>query len=206
MQKILDLRQRLQRVDPALLAARTGAEWVQQGEGQLGEFRLLVWDRPTRISYPEFIAVDAGSGTELSLDIQALLLYYFDKSDGAPLAGQWISFSELPDGRFYTHAFQGYTGNELVRAFQSNYENYVSAAEKLGGLRLSFSDASYAFQALPRVSLMSVFWRGDEDFPASIQILFDANAGHHLSTDVCAILGSMLVRRFMKALREQEAS
>ena len=109
-----------------------------------------------------------------------------------PLWGKTVNLS-------YNTAFQGYTGNELVRSLRSSYESFVRAAENLGGLRQAFGDVSYSFRALPHVALMAVFWRGDEDFPASIQILFDANASHHLTTDVCAILGSMLTRQLIKA-------
>jgi hypothetical protein len=199
LHKLQELRQTLAGVEPKSLAARTGSEWIPLPEGR-GEFHLPLWGKPVTLTYPGFVACHAETGAELNPDVQALLLYYFTTSDGAPLAGQWISFSELPDGRFYTKAFQGYTGNELVRAFKSSYEDFLRAAGSLGGQRLAFGNAAFAFPALPRVAVLAVFWRGDEDFPASIQILFDANAGHHLSTDVCAILGSMLTRRLIKAL------
>jgi hypothetical protein len=199
MHKVQELRQALAGADPQGLAARTGAEWLPLPDSG-GEFRLPLWGKSVTLTFPGFVACDPENGAELGPDVQALLLYYFTISDGAPLAGQWISFSELPDGRFYTQAFQGYTGNELVRVFKSSYEDFLRAAESLGGQRLTFGDASFAFSVLPRVAVLAVFWRGDEDFSASIQILFDANAGHHLSTDVCAILGSMLTRRLIKAL------
>jgi hypothetical protein len=40
-----------------------------------------------------------------------------------------------------------------------------------------------------------VTWEGDEDFPSTYQILFDAAVSHHLPTDACAILGSILTHR-----------
>ncbi len=198
-QKVNSLRSAFAAANPQSLAELVGAEWMPQEHGQ-GEFHLPVWGRLVRLTCPGFVAYDLQTGQELSIDLQALLLYHLSTSDGSPLAGQWISFAELPDGRFYNKAFQGYTGNELVRAFHSNLEDFVRATESLGGLRLPFGDASFSFRPLPKVALMAVFWRGDEDFPASIQILFDANAGRHISTDVCAILGSMLTRRLIKAL------
>jgi hypothetical protein len=39
--------------------------------------------------------MDALSGRELPVVMQALFLYYFFTADGAPLSNQWISFSEL---------------------------------------------------------------------------------------------------------------
>ena len=70
----------------------------------------------------------------------------------------------------------------------------------LGGRQETLGDAAFAFQALPRVRLLAVGWQGDEDFPPSYRVLFDGNSHHHLSTDACAILGSTLTRRLMRAI------
>jgi hypothetical protein len=134
---------------------------------------------------------------------QAQLAYYFTLSDGTPQTGRWISFSELPDGTFYTQAFQGYTGNELLKVFGNDENRFANAAVQAGGrpagMAQSIGDQAFIFRVLPHVSLMVVNWLGDEDFPASYRILFDAAASHHLTTDACAILGSTLTRRLVKA-------
>jgi hypothetical protein len=132
-----------------------------------------------------------------------LLLYYFHTADGAPLARQWVSFSELPDGRFYNHAYQGYSGGELARTFGHDLQAFQTAALSQGGEALppgihgmAGADA-YRFWALPRVPLLAVAWPGDEDFASTYQILFDAAASHYLPTDVCALLGGTLARRLI---------
>jgi len=66
------------------------------------------------------------------------------------------------------------------------------AALKQGGKSYPLGDASFSFQFLPRMSLLAVFWAGDDELPASYQVLFDASASHQLPTDACAIAGSML--------------
>ncbi len=129
---------------------------------------------------------------------QAFLLYYLSTADGAPLTGKWISFSELQDGRFYIQAFQGYTGQELARAFEDDRFAFEQAAQALGGVPHPLGDAAYIFQALPNAPLLAVYWQGDEDFPASCQILFDAAANHYLPTDAYAILGSFLTRMLIR--------
>jgi hypothetical protein len=160
---------------------------------------LSFWGRPVRIAYPEWIAYPEGGEQPLSAFDQALLLYYLTTADGEPLNQGWISFSDLPDGRFYNQAFQGYTGKELALAFRDDRAAFEEAAQTLGGVRYSLGDAAYAFQALPRVPILAVYWLGDEDFPSSCQVLFDAAASHYLPTDAYAILGSTLTRRLIKA-------
>ena len=182
--------------NPQNLAFLSGAEY--RGN-ETGEFHLPLFARPISVSYPDFTAFDAQSGESLSITTQALLLYYLNTADGTPLDGSWVSFAELPDGRFYNQAFQGYTGQELVRHFGNDLSALAQAARKLDGMKLGFGDAAFTFHILPRVSLAVVYHLGDEDFPATCQILFDASVSHYLPTDVCAILGSMLTRKLINA-------
>ena len=68
---------------------------------------------------------------------------------------------------------------------------------ELNGRVERLGDKSFSFSVLPYVSLLAVCWQGDEDFLASYRVLFDANVSHHLPTDACAILGSILTRRLI---------
>jgi hypothetical protein len=200
-ERIAQLRGELKGIDPCAIAARTGAAY-SPGEDGNGEFRLCLWNRPIRVSFPELRASEIQTGNALSPGMQLLLLYYFSLSDGTPQSGGWIAFSELPDGRFYNQAFQGYTGKLLAREFQNDAAAFQVAAKGAGGqplpASLGLGDAAFKFEVLPLVSLAVAYWCGDEDFPASCQVLFDAAAGHHLSTDGCAILGSMLTQRILR--------
>jgi hypothetical protein len=196
--KVDELRQALKKADPTMLALNTDAQFERSGEEE-GRFVLPLWENEIVITYPDFIAHDGATGAELTVDVQAMLLYHFQTSRGAPVAGRWISFSELPDGKFYTTAFQGYTGGELARTFHNDLASFERAAEKAGGKREELGGASYSFTALPRIRLLVVYWEGDDDFPPSVQVLFDAAVVQHLPTDVCAILGSMMARRIKKS-------
>jgi hypothetical protein len=200
-ERIASLRAELSAAEPHVLAAHTGAEFTSTG-AEKGEFHLSMWGHRVVLTYPDFHGHDALSGGELSSIMQALLLYYFKLSDGTPLANRWIAFSELPDGRFYNQAFQGYSGKVIAREFKNDLEAFRRSASKAGGQEYTqdqaLGDAAFVFQVLPHVALLAVYWCGDEDFPASCQILFDASVSHHLSTDVCAILGSTLTHRLLK--------
>ncbi|UCF09755.1 MAG: DUF3786 domain-containing protein [Candidatus Bipolaricaulota bacterium] len=147
-----------------------------------------------RIAWPE-MAVCAESGADAPEETQILLLDYLSRSDGSPFAGRWIGFQELPHGAFYRHAFQGYTGDQLVRDLEGDMDRFLRGATAIGGEPIDIGDAGYAFTVLPRVRLAVVWWDGDEEFPAKAHVLFDASAGTYLPTDGLAIVGRMLCRR-----------
>jgi hypothetical protein len=189
------LRRELAGRNPFELARLSGSSYLEQTPG-CGVLTVKLWERPVHIGFPDWIAVDP-IGKRLNPALQALLAYYFVKTDGTTPVGKWISFAELPDGRFYAQAYQGYTGAELARRFGNDIEKFTTAAQAAGGQALTFGDRAFQYWLLPRVSLAAVYWQGDEDFYSNCQVLFDATAPHHLPTDACAIAGSMLARMIL---------
>jgi hypothetical protein len=197
-ERVNKLRKQISLKEPEQLAQCTGASCRTTEDGQV-EFQLTVWGRQVFLFHPELIAYDQASREPLDIFTQALLAYYFHVSDGTPETRNWIAFTELPDGRFYDHAFQGYTGKQLSQVFGDDMEAFAAAATRSGGQAQFMGDQAYAFQVLPMVSLLVVCWLGDEDFLTSYRILFDVAVSHHLSTDACAVVGSTLTRRLLQA-------
>jgi hypothetical protein len=196
------LRASLVGIEPAVLAERTGSE----RDGNV--LHLHLWGKPVSLALPGFTALDASTLQPLRPDQEMLLLYYFSaaagNAAGTAETGQWTSFADLPDGRFYNQAFQGYTGHELAKAFGPDQAAFERAASSLDGRPYPLGDAAFLFHVLPRVALLVIFWQGEDsedtvDFPPSFQILFDSSASHYLPTDACAILGSSLTRRLIAA-------
>ena len=198
--RVNELRAELRLRDTAVLAHNTGAKFAND------RFELNVWATAVVIPTPDFVALDAHSGQACDGLTQALLAYYFHTSDGAPLSGAWIAFSALPDGKFYTAAFQGYTGRRLAQAVGNDAQAFARAAAHLDGQRETLGDVAFRFQILPRVAMAVVCWLGDEDFGPSYRLLFDESIEHHLPTDASAILGSTLTAKLIAAREQGGAS
>jgi len=203
--RVDELRSALRVQDPSLVAARSGSSWLTLGPDR-GELHVPFWDNVCFFSFPEFIGYV--NHNPLPDFQQTLLLYYLITADGAPLTGRWVSFADLPDGRMYNAAFQGYSGDEVVKKFEKIGQGFISpnpdplhdfkqACLSIGGKPVDIGSASFIFQPLARVPLMVNYWLGDEDFPSSCKILFDESACHYLPIDACAILGSMLTRKII---------
>jgi len=161
--KIDELKSNLIHAEPIQLANHTGTIFKAIGKNQ-GEFRFDFLGSQRRLNFPDLQMFDQLTGLQAASIEQALVLYYFNISDATPISGRWISFADLPDGRFYNQAFQGYTGKALVQVFQDDQARFEETAVKLGGGRSTLGTVSFIFQALPRVSLAVVFWLGDEEW------------------------------------------
>jgi Domain of unknown function (DUF3786) len=200
LRRIAELRQQLSSREPADLAAQSGTSLehcVSQETGLV--FYLLGEELQLCLPGYEILSRSGQPPNELQ---QLMALYYFNKADGTPISGRWISFAELPDGRFYNPAFQSYTGAAIVRAFGGALPALERAASQLKGAAQPLGDRAYAFKALPRLPILLIYWTGDEDFPPACQLLFDACAPHYMPTDGCAILGNLLTHRLLKAGRD----
>lgn len=192
-QSLGPIREELAQADPALRARAAGGVW--DGEN----ITLTCWDKDYTLSYPELVAYC--NGQEANTFFQAILLHYLKMATGAPLTGRWISLRELPEGLFYVRAFQGYTGDRLVRNVDG--AELEKACRKLaalvGGSRGNLGDLFYSFPVLPRVVLGLIYWQGAEGFPPRISILFDAASSDYLPTDVLAIVGSFVTGQLLRA-------
>jgi len=183
-------REALSRLPPDEVARRGGGSLLQDCLELpfFGERYLLTWPG---------LQVLGPDGKECSEELTTLLLDYLSLGDGSPPSGRWIGFRELPHGGFYFRAFQGYTGDALVRAL--DLRTFRDAAASLGGVPLPLGDAAYAFSVLPKLPLAVVWWEGGEEFSPKAMVLFDAVAGRYLPTEGLAILGRLLCRRLIKA-------
>ena len=194
--RIEQTRRELSKIDPAELARRGGLSIGETG------LDIALFGRVYVVRIPEFVVTDPSTGEDCPEELQILLLDYLRNADGTRPTERWIGFQELQNGSFYRRAFQGYSGDQLVRDLDGDVGAFRRAAEKMGGEPLELGDAAYAFRALPQLPLAVVWWAGDEEFPAEASVLFDETVGHYLPTDGLAILGRMLCRKLAKLGRE----
>jgi hypothetical protein len=199
--KIAQARDELRARDPREIAERSGAVYYEIEEGQ-GRLQVRFFGQPYTVTWPDLEVLDP-TGQRCSNPVQAVLLQYLVLADGTPLAQQWVSLRELPNGAFYERAFQSYSGNLVARAFKSDIDVFREAALQLGGEPLALGDAAFRFWALPKIPLALVYWSGGEEFPASAQVLFDASAGHYHHLEMLAHLGAMLCDRVIAVHRRE---
>lgn len=207
---VLDARTPQERYGPALEKALS--EWAdadpQQTAWKAGadfdpanrRVSVLLLGETYTVSHPDGEIRLQGEDGEVPVTTRILLLHYLLTASGAPVAGRWVAFRELPDALTYDPAFQGRSAHRIRGRFGEDLEAFHKAAAALEGSRLDFGDASYLFRAFPRVWMAVVIYRGDEEFSASANVLFDAAASDYLPTEDLAVLGGLLASRLVHAV------
>lgn len=188
--RVNELRLVVQKLMPENIANQSGSEYLHEE----GEIHLSFWDSALYVALDGYV-VRNSDGNELPSFLQTLVLYYLSIADGTLPSGRWISFAELPNGRMYDRAFQGYTGNELVKIFGLDVDSLKTACVASEGANVEVGGEAYVFWAFPRVPILVNYWVGDDEFPSSCKLLFDDSVSHYLPIDACAILGSSLTRK-----------
>lgn len=131
-----------------------------------------------------------------------VLLHYLLEAQDVPPSGRWISEKDIPSGhQFFTgpHAFPL---KRIVDLVGDDLRRFADASAALGGIPVDVGDTAFEFSVLPRVPLRMVYWRGDEEFPASAKIRFDATVSLHLrALDTIWAMVNVFVRHFKAALK-----
>jgi len=91
----------------------------------------------------------------------------------------------------------------LKDAFGQNPEGFLRAGARLGGVELLFGDKAFALTVFPKVPLGYILWRQDSEFPAGVNVLFDATIQNHFSLDGIWCLVAEVSQRLLEAAGER---
>lgn len=177
--------------------ARKGAVEYNSSEN---EFNVQFLQNNYTVNYPS-AEVLTSNGDKASVYISILILHYLNTADGTPLSGRWISFKELPGGQIYIDPFKKRAIAPFLKAFGDSPEQFIQAASKIGGINNAPGGTySMIIPVLPRVPLSFIIHEGDDEFPSSANILFDAHAHCYLPTEDYAHLPGVIIRELTRSL------
>lgn len=178
--------------DPQSLVFRAGVKYVEQDQ----ELTVNLLNEEYRVRYPSGEVYQQGK--EIPISNKILILHYLNAAEGVPLKNKWISFKELPSGQIYVTPFYNRAIRPLIKFFGEAPEKLLTAGVALGGEKGDMGDVSVRIPVLPMVPVTYVIWQGDDEFPASGNVLFDASAPNYLPTEDYAVLGGMVIYELNK--------
>jgi hypothetical protein len=178
--------------DPHHVCRLTGALCTEKG-GQPCGMTLPFLGRTITMSWPD-LAFRQDSGEEISIKKRIVILHYLNGAQEEGPRGEWISFQDIPSARFYMDAFNRRVKLPLIATFGDHPDRLLPAAQELfGATRASIGDMSVQVQALPKVPIILVIWKGDEEFSADGTLLFDLSIKDMLSAEDISELTSHVV-------------
>lgn len=149
--------------DPKEISERTGVPFEN------GAFHLKVLGNERIIDWPEFINENFSDKEKI------LFLHYLLEGKKTVPSNDFVSYADLPWGDVYDRNFRGRCINRLIGMFGTRPDAFQSAAEKLGGVKVPGSGIIEEIQFMDNLRVRFIIWEGDDEFPASGQIVFSSN-------------------------------
>ncbi|RJP31242.1 MAG: DUF3786 domain-containing protein [Actinobacteria bacterium] len=175
---------------PDEIAERSGLPYEN------GEFKLAFMRWEMRISFPE-LSFQAPEFLATYV-VKLLAILYMANARATPLANQWVPYRELRDGMFYTKSFADTVEERVCRRFGDDFAGMRAACEALGGREVDQGDLGMVIKTFPRLPLLFIIWRGDEEFPPNARILFDVSATDYLNAFELRMLCGEVVNRLIR--------
>lgn len=136
--------------------------------------------------------------------IGILLLHYIRNQGKGNFTDQWASFSEFKGGLVKSSTFQRDCEEPLKELFDIRVDKVEESLKRLGGMSVSGFPAERAWilDLLPRVRILLLYSKGDEEFPSSLKIVFDKVTGNFLDVESIIFLLEGLVHTLRMMARE----
>jgi len=144
----------------------------------------------------EILAVEGPAPTPRD---KLIMLHYLVTAKGTPPTGRPVTFRELPEGNVYFPTFNQRAVRPVMDRFGKDPEQLLKAAGAMAGRRVEQGDVAVTIDALPRVPVTFVVWRGDEELPPQGNILFDANVTDYLPTEDITVLCETIAWRLVRS-------
>lgn len=136
-------------------------------------------------------------------ELALTLLHYLIHAVSVDPTGRWVGEKDIPGGNVFFYGPHQLPTRPLEELFQVDIEYFDRAAKVLGGVREDRGDRAYVFRVFPRVPMMLVFWKGDEEFEPKVNFRFDETIIRHFPMlDQIFALSYVVYRHVMAAARK----
>lgn len=171
--------------------------------GKKGRVESVFLGRTCAVDFDKKSIVDLTGESAVQEHHEILILHYLAKEKAVTVTEpiEWVSFRDLPSGKFYYPAFCQRSIERLDRDFPSDPAALWENARRLKGQRLKLGDFSFRIQAFPKVFLALLYWRGDGEVSSRYDLLFNREVARIYSTEDAVVLARTVVGSLMKGLK-----
>jgi hypothetical protein len=191
--------EKLSNLHPTDVCNRTEAIFNPTKEGfvlPVYNLRYLILPKTKKILRVEWN--DQAVEEELPPFFYLMVLAYLTEAKEIKLTHTWISEKDLKGGTTFFRGPHRLQVEELETLFGRHSEAFLNAGRKLGGSEILYGDKGFSLEVFPKVPLAFVLWKGDEEFPPRIGVLFDSTIESHFALDVIWCMVAETSRRLAR--------
>ncbi len=133
----------------------------------------------------------------LSTDFYLMSLVYLTQAKKVELTRHWLSEKDLKGGEMFFRGPHALPMTEVTERYGQDPEIFLRAGKRLGGVEMLYGDKAFGLDVFPKILYVYVLWKGDQEFPPRIQVLFDETIQDHFPLDVIWCSVSEVNRRLL---------
>jgi hypothetical protein len=183
---VIRAREALRGTDLARAAALGGVTLREDGAPE-----ILLLGRVLRV-VPDSLEIVADDGNPVSPVDEMLVLRYLAVTQSITPLGEDITYRELPGGQFYIGALVKRTSELVLKVFENDIDRLRKALGTYPGEDLQLGDLSKRIHAIGRIHITLIYRQGDDEFPPTLDILYDRAIARVYKSDEVAALATQL--------------
>jgi hypothetical protein len=135
-----------------------------------------------------------------NFEFKLVLLYYLINAKEIPLQNKWISEKQFKQGALFFSNIHRLPQNHIIHLIESDPDIFYHRSKEYGGITREHGDIAIEYRLLPKIPIICIYWKKDEEFPASVQYLFDPSLEIHFPLDVILALVDVFVKKMTHEL------
>ena len=112
------------------------------------------------------------------------VLYYLLQGRRIPPSDNYVKPKDLLPGSLHANERHILPLNDVARRYGRDVEAFLEKGRQFGGEKFTYGDASVRLRPFPNIPAVIILWEADDEFPARVDVLMDANCKAQLPQDV----------------------
>jgi hypothetical protein len=128
---------------------------------------------------------------------QILLIRYLVAPNGGPIDGKDVSEKDFQGGVTFFQGPHALFVSPIEKLFGDDPDAFEARCHELGGVPYDFGDKAMRFFPFPEMPVTYVLWKADDEFPASVSVMFDSSLSRWFELDMIFSLVWVLTERIV---------
>jgi len=131
-------------------------------------------------------------------EVMTLLDLICDSREDRCISGRWKAMASF-GLMFHQDLLEG-KRDPWADRFEADPDGFRRGCEALGGRPLPLGDIAYAIELFDGLEILVQLWFGDEEFPASLRLLWDENTLQYIKYETMWFAKGMLLERIKEQM------
>lgn len=159
-------------------------------------FKVALFTKIYDVNLSDRSIISESSAIPANGYISVVILHYLIGilKHGYKPSGEWVSFKEIWGGESFFPAYRKRTIQPLIDMLKKDPERLAKNIFSMNGKVAEGGDFAAVLSTFPGVQVKLILWRGEEDIPPEVMMLFDKSLDDILLTEDIAFLLDLISR------------